>query len=114
MRKLTSKIGLGLAAIGALALGSAAQADIRIDARQVDQQRQIDAGKRSGKLSLGERQRLTSEQRMIKRQEARYDASGGRFTRGEKNAINAMLDRAQANINRAKNNRVRGPNDVPF
>jgi len=109
MHKLTI-----FAVLGSLAIGTAAQADIRIDARQLNQQRQIDAGKRSGKLSLGERQRLTNEQRTIKRQEARYAASGGQFTRAEKNSINAMLDRAQANINRAKNNRTRGPNDVPF
>lgn len=108
MRKLTF-----VAVLGSLALGTAAQADIGIDLRQANQQRQIDAGKRSGKLSLRERQTLTNEQRAIKQQEARYRDSGGRFTNREEAAIMAMLDRAQANINRMKNNRTRGPNDVP-
>ncbi len=108
MRKLTF-----VAVLGSLALGTAAQADIGIDLRQANQQRQIDAGKRSGKLSLRERQILTSEQRAIKQQEARYRDSGGRFTNREEAAIMAMLDRAQAHINRLKDNRTRGPNDVP-
>jgi len=109
MRKLTL-----FAVLGSLAIGTAAQADIRIDARQLNQQRQIDAGKRSGKLSLNERRTLTNEQRTIKRQEASYQASGGTFTAREKAAINNLLDRAQRNINRMKDNRTRGPNDVPF
>ena len=93
----------------ALGLGSAAQADIRIDARQANQQRQIDAGGRSGKLSRGERDRLTAQQRSIKRLERSYARSGGRFTDGEERRIMRMLDASQANINRLKNNRVRGP-----
>ena len=103
-----------IAVVASLGIGTAAQADIGIDLRQVNQQRQIDAGKRSGKLSLRERQTLTNEQRMIKRQESRYKASGGRFTNREEASIMAMLDRAQNNINRMKNNRTRGPDDVPF
>ena len=99
-------------ATAALFAGTAAQADIRIDARQVNQQRQIDAGKRSGKLSVAERNLLTNEQRMIKRQEARFDRGG--FNRAEKRAINRMLDRSQAHIVRLKNNRnrVRGSRDI--
>lgn len=109
MRK--TLIILGFAA---LATGSVAQADIRIDARQANQQRQIDAGKRSGKLSLGERRILTNEQRAIKREEARYKRSYGRFTPREKAVIDGRLNRAQAHINRLKNNRRRGPDNVPF
>ena len=92
-----------------LSLSGAAQADIRIDARQLNQQRQIDAGGRSTKLSLAERNRLTAQQRQIKRVEARYERSGGRFTAAEKREINRMLDTSQAAITRAKRNRVRGP-----
>jgi hypothetical protein len=108
MRKLTF-----IAVLGSLALGTAAQADVGIDLRQANQQRQIDAGKRSGKLSLRERQILTNEQRAIKRQEARYRDSRGRFTNREQGAIMAMLDRSQAHIDRMKRNHIRGPNDVP-
>ena len=102
---------LGMAALGTAGV---AQADIRIDARQVNQQRQIDAVKRSGKLSLGERRILTNEQRAIKREEARFKRSYGRFTQREKAVIDGRLNRAQAHINRLKNNRRRGPDDVPF
>ena len=102
-----------IAVHGSFAFGTAAQADVGIDLRQANQQRQIDAGKRSGKLSLRERQILTNEQRAIKRQEARYRDSRGRFTNREQGAIMAMLDRSQAHIDRLKRNRMRGANDVP-
>ena len=102
-----------IAVLGSLALGTAAQADVGIDLRQANQQRQIDAGKRSGKLSRRERQILTNEQRAIKRQEARYRYSRPGFTNWEQGKIMGMLDRAQAHIDRLKRNRTRGPNDVP-
>ena len=88
-----------------LFVGTAAQADIRIDARQINQQRQIDAGKRSGKLTRAERDRLTAEQRTIKRAERRYARNG--ISNAEERALNRMLDRSQAHIVRLKNNRVR-------
>lgn len=100
-------------ALASLTIGTAAQADVGIDIRQANQQRQIDAGKRSGKLSLNERRILTNEQRAIKRQEARYRDSRPGFTNREQGLIQGMLDRSQAHINRLKDNRVRGPNDVP-
>lgn len=100
-------------ALASLTIGTAAQADVGIDIRQANQQRQIDAGKRSGKLSLQERQILTNEQRAIKRQEARYRDSRPGFTNREQGLIMAMLDRSQAHIDRLKRNHVRGPNDVP-
>ncbi len=108
MRKLTL-----ITVLAGLAIGTAVNADIGIGVRQINQQRQIDAGKRSGKLSLREREILTNEQRAIKQQEARYRHSGGGFNDREQGLIMAMLDRAQAHINRLKNNRVRGPNSVP-
>ena len=105
------KIILGLT-VAALAIGTAAQADIKIDARQANQQRQIDAGKRSGKLSRAERDILTAEQHAIKRQEDRYSRSGRRMTDAEEAAIGRMLDRSQAHIERLKHNRVRGRHGV--
>ncbi len=101
-------------AAAAFGLATAAQADIRIDAKIVDQQRQIDAGKRSGKLSLAERRTLTNENRMIRRTVERYENSYGRFSAREKALVDGMLTRSQARINRLKNNRTRGPDDVPF
>ena len=109
MRKLTL-----IAALGSLATSVPAFADVGIDIRIVDLQRQVDAGKRSGKLSLGERVRLTNEIRATKRVVERYENSGGRFTRAEKRAVQDRLDRTQLHISSAKRNAVRGPNDVPF
>ena len=92
-------------ATASLFIGTAAQADIAIDARQVNQARQIDAGKRSGRLTRNERDILTNEQRRIKRVERRY-ARGG-ISEVEERALSRMLDRSQAHIVRLKNNRVR-------
>lgn len=88
-----------------LFVGSAAQADIAIDARQANQARQIDAGKRSGKLTRRERDVLTAEQRMIKRVEKRL--SRGTIGERDENTLSRMLDRSQAHIIRLKNNRER-------
>jgi hypothetical protein len=103
MRKIT----FGLI-IASLAVGTAAQADLGIDARQADQQRQIDAGKRSGKLSRRERVVLTNEQKQIKLVEARLRVRGNNLGERDEARLNAMLDRAQRNINQMKNNRERG------
>jgi hypothetical protein len=105
------KIFIALAVAG-LSVGTVAQADIRVDARQLNQQRQIDAGKRSGKLSVGERDRLTAQQHAINRTKKQLESSGGRFTKAEVARVNAMLDKSQADIVRAKQNHVRGPHGV--
>lgn len=86
-------------------IGGAAQADVRISVREANQQRQIDAGKRSGKLTRNERNVLTNEQHMIKRTERRLSRGG--LGQRDENVINRMLDRSQAHIVRLKNNRVR-------
>jgi hypothetical protein len=106
------KIALALAMAGVLT-PAIAYADIGIDLRQADQQRQIDAGKRSGKLSRSERDILTNEQRRIKTIEGRLRARGG-FGNRDEARIQAMLDQAQAHINRLKRNRVRGRNGIHF
>lgn len=92
-------------AAASLFVGTAAQADVAIDARQANQQRQIDAGKRSGKLTRRERDVLTNEQRMIKRVEARL--SRGTLGERDENRLARMLDRSQAHIIQLKNNRER-------
>jgi len=94
--------------IASLAVGTAAQADVGIDARQADQQRQIDAGKRSGKLSLRERQVLTKEQKQIKLAEARLRVRGNNLGERDEARLNAMLNKAQRHIDQLKNNRERG------
>ncbi len=98
--------------LASFAVGTAAQADVGIDARQADQQRQIDAGKRSGKLSRSERDILTAEQHRIKREEGRLRMQGGSFSNRDQARIQAMLDSAQRHIDRLKHNRIRGRNGI--
>jgi hypothetical protein len=95
-----------LLALGAIAVPATAFADVGIDIRQSNQQRQIDAGKRSGKLTRRERDVLTIEQRSIKREEGRLRARGG-FGNRDQAYILGLLDRAQRHIDRLKNNRER-------
>ena len=102
---------LALAA-ATLAVGTPALADISVDARQANQMRQIDAGKRSGKLSRSERDILTAEQHRIAAVEARLKRNGGKLGTADDRRLRAMLDRAQHHIDRLKHNRVRGRNGI--
>jgi len=102
------------AALGAVGVSGVAWADIGIDVRQANQQRQIDAGKRSGKLSLRERQILNAEQRRIADYEAQLRAKGNNLSEADERALNAMLDRSQAHINALKRNRERGRSGIHF
>lgn len=102
------------AALGALTVGGVAQADIGVDARQANQSRQIDAGKRSGKLSIRERNILNAEQRRIKALEAQLRVRGNNLGERDERRLNALLDKAQAHINQLKNNRERGRSGIHF
>jgi hypothetical protein len=102
------------AAIGALALGGVAQADIGIDTRQADLQRQVDAGKRSGKLSIRERNILNAELRRIANVEAELRARGNNLSERDERRIGAMLDAAQRHIRQLKQNRERGRTGIHF
>ncbi len=103
-----------VAALGALTIGGIAHADIGIDARQTNQSRQIDAGKRSGKLSIRERNVLNAEQRQIKRVEAQLRARGNNLGERDERRLNVLLDKSQAHIIQLKNNRERGRNGIHF
>jgi hypothetical protein len=102
------------AALGVLTFSTVAYADIGIDSRQLDQSRQIDAGKRSGKLSRRERGVLNQEQRDIKRIEARLRARGNNLSERDERRIGLLLQRSQVHINRLKNNRERGRTGIHF
>ena len=102
------------AALAALTIGGVAQADIGIDARQADLSRQVDAGKRSGKLSIRERNVLNAELRGIARVEAQLRARGNNLGERDERRLGAMLDKAQAHIRQLKNNRERGRNGIHF
>jgi len=110
----TMKSILIAAALGALMFSTVAHADIGIDSRQLDQSRQIDAGKRSGKLSRRERGVLNQEQRSIKQVEARLRARGNNLSERDERRLGVLLDRAQAHIRQLKNNRERGRNGIHF
>ncbi len=97
---------IALAALLAIA-SVAAPASAAVNVRQLNQQRGIDAGLQSGALTRREYNVLKEEQRNIVRAKLRYQASGGRYTQREKNALHAMQDAADRHINRLKDNRVR-------
>lgn len=105
------KLALAAATLS-LSTVAVAVAGVGLNLRQSNEQRQIDAGKRSGKLSRGERDALTSEQHMIKRTQDRLKARHGKLTASDKARVKAMLDRSQRHIERLKHNRRRGRHGV--
>lgn len=101
------------AALGALTLSGLASAQGPVNARQLNQERRIDAGKRSGKLTAAEARRLKAQQYAIKRDEDRMRARhGGKLTARDKRIIHARQEQANRAILRQKHNRHRGPNKL--
>ncbi len=98
-------------AIALTAIAAPAFAGGPINARQINQQRLIDAGFRSGKLTRSEVTKLKNEQYSIRRQEDRMRARhGGRLTAADKRFLHQRQDVAEYNIAREKADRQRGPN----
>ena len=96
-------------ALGTTALGVAAQAAKPVNVRQLNQERRIDAGVRSGKLSPREAARLKRQQAAIRADEAhRRAVHGGHLTAHDKQLIHARQDSANALILKKKDNAVRG------
>ncbi|KPF78274.1 hypothetical protein IP88_04395 [alpha proteobacterium AAP81b] len=89
--------------IGALAVPATAAVNVR----QLNQQRNIDAGLRSGKLTRAEYRQLKAEQRAIERNQARYTRDGF-YSAREKAMIHAQQDAAGRHIDRLKANGRRG------
>ena len=99
--------------LGALTLGSVGAAQAAVNARQLNQQRRIDAGTRSGKLSPREAASLKAEQRSISNQEARMRARHhGHLTARDKQIIHARQERANHDILAKKHNARRGKNHL--
>lgn len=99
MRTLAIAAALGLTAL--TALPAAAQ----VNGREIEQQRRIDQGVRSGQLTPGEAARDERQQGRIDRTVARERAfNGGRLTPYERARINARQNRASAQIYRTKHN----------
>jgi hypothetical protein len=110
MKKLLTTALVAILSTSAL-LGVATQADAgtyspRIDRREANQQRRINQGIRSGKLTYKETYRLQRQQASINSQEAKFK-SDGRLTRRERRVLNHRLNHASKNIYRAKHNRYR-------
>ena len=86
-----------------------------VNARQANQERRIDAGVRSGKLTPAEAARLKEEQRQITADEARMRAAhGGKLTEHDKRLIHARQDAANARILKSKDNSHRSKSKLPF
>jgi hypothetical protein len=100
-------------ALGTLSTAGTAIAAGPINARQLNQERRIDAGVRSGKLTHREAAQLRAQQRSISRQEDRMRArSGGPLTRRDKAVLHARQERANRAILAKKHNARRGPNHL--
>jgi hypothetical protein len=76
-----------------------------INARQHRQERRIRQGVKSGELTPREASRLQAEEKGIARREARMRASGGKFTKGERNAIQRQENRTSKRIYKQKHDR---------
>ena len=108
MKKIIAAI-----ALGAIGLTSIAQAAPIVNARQANQERRIDAGKRSGKLTHSEAARLKAEQRAIAMEEKRMRARhGGKLTARDKRIIHARQEAANRHILNQKQDSQRGPNKL--
>ena len=81
----------------------AAPASAAVNARQLNQERNIDAGVRSGKLTPREARNLRAEIRAIERQKHVYERDG-RYTQREKDAIHSRQAVVAAKIDRLKHN----------
>ena len=100
-------------AIGSLAISGAALADKPINARQLNQERRIDAGVRSGKLTHAEAARLKAQQEAITRYEHQLRAAhGGKLSKNDERLVHARQDAANAAILKKKDNAVRGKNHL--
>ncbi len=99
------KLEIRAALVGAtLAAATAAPAET-INLRQLNQQRNIDAGVRSCKLTAAEAHTLRREQHDITNAKKRFKAmDGGRITSHHEARIHAMQDAADRHIGRLKHN----------
>jgi hypothetical protein len=101
------------AALGAFAFATVAPAAGPVNARQINQERRIDAGKRSGKLTHAEAARLKAEQRAIAREEDRMRARhGGKLTARDKQILHDRQEAANRHILNQKHDVQRGPNKL--
>lgn len=100
-------------ALGTLATSSVALAAGPVNVRQINQERRIDAGKRSGKLTGAEAARLKAQQASIRAEVARMRARHPHgLTAADKTRLTAMQDEADRAILHKKDNAQRGPDKL--
>jgi hypothetical protein len=75
-----------------------------IDQRQINQERRIDKGVESGRLTGNETQKLENQQNRIENAEAKAKADGV-VTGGERRRLTVRQNKASRNIYRKKHNR---------
>jgi len=98
---------------GLVAMGTTAIAQSPVNVRQANQERRIDAGHRSGKLTRAEEARLKAEQRSIARLERQLKARhGGRLTAADKRLIHRRQEAANRHILAQKYDTQRGRNKL--
>ena len=94
-RAKLQKCFVSAALLGLTLTVSAAQAappSKSLNARQAEQRRRIEQGKKSGELTRAESLRLRAREAQTRRQEARYRASGGRLTPAERARLQRDLN----------------------
>jgi len=100
-------------AIGTMVASGAAMAAAPVNVRQLNQERRIDAGLRSGKLTRPEANRLRAQQASIraevKRMRVRHPHG---LTESDKRRLTALQDQADRAILRQKDDAQRGPNKL--
>jgi hypothetical protein len=99
-------------AAAAMLVGGTASAKGPVNARQLNQERRIDAGRRSGKLTQHERDVLYAEQHAIQRLAAQLKARHGKLTDADKRLIHARQNAADRHILGQKSDRQRGKNHL--
>lgn len=100
-------------ALGTMVVSGAAMAAAPVNVRQLNQERRIDAGLRSGKLTRMEAEHLRAQQASIRAEVARMRARHPHgLTEGDKQRLTALQDQADRGILKQKDDAQRGPNKL--
>ena len=97
---IATGVTLAIASLGAFAQATAPITP-RVDQREANQQKRIDAGVASGQLTARETNRLDKQQARVAAVEAN-DKADGKDTGKERRQLHRMQDRASKNIHAQK------------
>jgi len=96
---------IGLFVFGMTFTSNAQTGTPKVKDRQINQQKRIHKGVKSGELTKAEYKTLQQEQRKVNRTKRRAKADG-QVTKGERARIHHKQNKASREIARKKNNRV--------